>query len=169
VDDFDRATARVAARLDDQEARTDEGIEDALNVASIAELVDIGELDDRACAVGRDESSADLLRQLSLRLVHLRDDVVGVCGEGTGDTADGVVTLDREESALAVACVPEFRSCELQEGQGPWGVGQPGQPVPDRPRGSGRVAAKYRAGHQDVPGAVSSGLGKGQDSLGGRS
>src|ERR1700733_4501145 len=56
VHDLDRAAAGVAARLHDQQARRDELIDHARELAVIArERLEIDELDDRARALGGDE------------------------------------------------------------------------------------------------------------------
>jgi hypothetical protein len=49
------AAAAVAARLHDEQARRDELIDRAATSCVRRELIEIGELDDRARALGRDE------------------------------------------------------------------------------------------------------------------
>ena len=93
VDDLDRAAAahrRASARRAGARA-TSRSITRASSAARGAELLQLGELDDRARALGRDQ-----LRKIfcvsSLRVAFmLRDDLVGVRGERAGDAADRLV------------------------------------------------------------------------------
>ena len=90
----------------------------ATSARSRRELVEIGELDDRARALRRDEPAEDLLRQLLLRARSAARHVVGVGRERALDAADRAGSSRPSASgSLAIARVPQLRRRELQQRQ----------------------------------------------------
>ena len=128
MDELDGAAGRGAAGLAggglaDQQARANEPIDDAVDLAGVGrQLVELAHRHDRAGALGGDQAQEQRTDQGLLARRALGDHGVGVAGERTGDAADAVVAVGVSMAAVAVARLPQLAGGELEQRQRARGV-----------------------------------------------